>query len=325
MGTNDNFIMEMDYRNTYIHRMNDGFNLRNLDLNLLVVFDTVFRERHVTRAAHKLGMSQPAVSNALQRLRDALKDDLLFKTTAGMEATERAEALAGPIHSIVKELEDILVTRRFDPATASGAVTLATVDYFSVVMLPLLVRLLSEKAPNLTLRIIPTNGQSFALLDRGDADLALASFGSIPSRFQKQALRRESYACVLRHDHPVLEKGLTPKRYAGLRHIIHSPGGDLVGSTDKALSALGLERHIALTISSFIHAEPILTSTEMILTAPASVAKQLSRNPGLKIIDCPVEVEGSAQQLDLMWHSRLGKRPLVDWLKTEIINLASEL
>lgn len=303
--------------------MNEEFHLRNLDLNLLVVFDAVFRERHVTRAAAILGMSQPAVSNALQRLRDALQDDLLIKTSAGMKATERATELAGPIRSIIKELEDVLANRQFDPASASGVITVATVDYFNVILMPPLVQLLSKKAPNLTLRIIPTNGQSMELLDRGDTDLAIASFDKIPTRFQKRTLRCERYTCVVRRGHPVLEEGLTAERYAALRHVLHSPGGDLRGSTDSALAELGLVRHVAVTLSSFIHADAILSTTDMILTAPLSVAAKLTQNPALTMVPCPVEVEGAAQQLDMLWHRRLGTRTKVEWLRAEIDQLAS--
>ncbi|MEP3297656.1 MAG: LysR family transcriptional regulator [Pseudoruegeria sp.] len=313
----------MDTYYRYIHLMNDELNLRTLDLNLLVVFDAVFRERHVTRAAEKLGMSQPAVSNALQRLRMALKDDLLIKTPAGMEATERAIELAGPIHTMVRDLEDILSPRRFDPATVRGTITVASVDYFNVVIMPDLAQMMYLEAPNMTLQLIPTNGQSVDLLDSGKADLALASFGSVPARFEKQTLRTEGYACVLRHDHPVLTEGLTAQKYAALKHVLHSPGGDLRGSTDDALARLGLKRHIALTVSSFLNAQTVLLKTEMILTAPKSVTTILAQNPRLSEIQCPVEVASSAQNLDMLWHRSFGKRPAVAWLRQAILRLTS--
>ncbi|SMR81487.1 DNA-binding transcriptional regulator, LysR family [Aliiroseovarius halocynthiae] len=304
--------------------MNDKRRLRSLDLNLLVVFEAVYRERHVTRAAEKLGMSQPAMSNALQRLRSTLGDELLVKSPAGMEPTERAVELAVPIQGILAELEDLLANRRFDPATAKGTITIAAVDYFNVILLPPLMQVLSDQAPGVSLRITPTNGRSYELLDVSEADLALASFGDVPVRFQKDVLRNEGYACVLRRDHPaLLSNGLTPKRYAELRHILHSPGKDTRGSTDQALAVLGKQRHVALTVSSFIHAESILTVTDMILTAPRSVAARLAENPALTTIPCPVAVDANVQQLEMLSHTRLGKRPLVAWVRQVLLEIAA--
>ncbi|MCG3268619.1 LysR family transcriptional regulator [Yoonia sp. I 8.24] len=303
--------------------MNDKRHLRTLDLNLLVVFDAVYRERHVTRAAEKLGMSQPAMSNALQRLRSALDDELLVKSPVGMEPTDRAKELAAPIQSILAELEDILGRRQFDPATDTGTVTLAAVDYFNLVLLPPLARFLSHHAPHMTLRVVPTSGRSQELLDLGEVDLVLASFGDVPTRFQKDVLAQEGYACILRHDHPILKQGLTPKRYAQLRHVLHNPGKDPFGSTDKALAALGYERHIALTVNSFTHAESIIATTDMILTAPRGVAMLLAQSPALEIADCPVAVDLSAQQLEMLSHSRRSKRPLVAWVRQVISDIAA--
>lgn len=302
--------------------MNDKRRLRNLDLNLLVVFDAIYRERHVTRAAEKLGMSQPAMSNALQRFRAALGDELFIKSPTGMVPTERAVEFAVPVQSILQELEDLFDNRRFDPATQKGTVTIAAVDYFNLVFLPPLAHLLSEQAPHVALRITPTNGRSEERLDIGEADLALASFGEVSARFQKDILCQEGYVCVLRRDHPVLADGLTPRRYARLRHVLHNPGRDPRGSTDKALAELGLQRHIALTVSSFIHAETILATTDMILTAPESVAMRLVLNPALTTAPCPVAVEDHAQQLEMLSHRKLARRPLVDWVRKSIVKIA---
>ncbi|MFY0680058.1 MAG: LysR family transcriptional regulator [Thalassovita sp.] len=301
--------------------MNDKRHLRNIDLNLLVVFDMLYRERHVTRSASKLGMSQPAVSNALQRLRQTLQDDLLIKTPTGMQATDRAIELAGPIRSIVTELEGLFAHRHFDPATAEDEVNLATVDYFNVALLPGLTQILNSQAPNMTLRVVPTNGRSYELLDLGEADLTFASFDDPPARFDKCTLRSEGYACILRRDHPSLTQGLTAQHYAELRHILHSPSGDVRGATDAALADQGLRRHIALTVSSFLHAETILSTTDMIMTAPVSVTNRLAQNPALCVVPCPVEVKHSAQRLDMLWHRQFGNRPVIDWLRTKIQSL----
>lgn len=304
--------------------MNDKRRLRTLDLNLLVVFDAVYRERHVTRAAQMLGMSQPALSNALQRLRSALNDELLVKSSTGMEPTQRAIELAVPVQSILAELEDLLANRRFDPKTATGNVTIAAVDYFNIVLLPALALRLSVEAPHITLRIIPTNGRSYELLDIAEADLALASYGEVPRRFNKDTLHSEGYACVLRREHPVLSDGLTPERYAHLRHILHNPGRNPLGSTDQALADLGLQRHIALTVSSFVHAQSILAASDMILTAPNRVARRLANDTRLTIAPCPVAADAKTQNLEMLAHARLGRRSLVDWVRRLIVEIAAE-
>lgn len=301
--------------------MNNVRNLRNLDLNLLVIFDAVYRERHVTRAAERLNMSQPAVSNALHRLRHSLKDDLFIKTQQGIDPTERAHRLATPIRAILKELEEVLAHQSFDPFASDGEITIAAVDYVNIALLPELLTVLSKKAPGLRVRMMPTHGRSYDLLDRGEADIALASFDSVPSRFRKETLKIEDYVCVVRSDHPVLSKSFDAAAYAGLDHILQSPKGDLKGSTDKSLSELGLERKVKLSISSFAHAPEILVSTDMVLTAPRSVAQTLCKDMRLSMCPCPVAVDEAAQRLDMLWHNRLGSRPLAEWIRQELRNL----
>lgn len=298
--------------------MNDMRNLRNLDLNLLVIFDAVYRERHVTRAADRLNMSQPAVSNALQRLRHSLRDELFVKTQQGIEPSERAHGLATPIRAILKELGEVLAHQSFDPATTDGEITIAAVDYVDIALLPELVTVISQKAPGVRLRMIPTHGRSYDLLDRGEADIALASYGTVPSRFRKETLKRETYVCVMRAEHPAAQGPFDAHDYAAFDHVLQSPKGDLRGSTDAALEAQGLKRQVKVSLSSFAHAPDILAATDMVLTAPRSVAEALCTDQRLAMRPCPVAVDEAAQRLDMLWHNRLGARPLAEWMRQEL-------
>jgi DNA-binding transcriptional LysR family regulator len=293
-------------------------NLRNVDLNLLVVLDTIYRERHVTRAAKALGMSQPAVSNALSRLRHMLGDSLFVRTPQGLQATERADDIAGLVRTLLKDAEDIFDPETFDSREASGVITVAAVDLFNTAILPTCVELLRNEAPGITLRVIPTGGAAFRLLDTGEADIALASFSTPPKRFRKRALLKDDYICLVGRSHPAAKNGLNLRDYAYYGHILHNPAGDLRGTTDKKLEDAGLKRHIAVTINSFWAAGPLLEKNNLILTAPSLAVQCLLETWDLVTLPCPVPSDPGTRQLEMLWHTRLGERPLSKWFREKL-------
>jgi len=204
-------------------------NLRSIDLNLLVVFDAIYSERNVTRASEKICLSQSATSNALTRLRLQLKDDLFLRSPSGLRPTPRSHELAPRIHAILADLQDVLEPQAFDPATATRDVSIAVVDFFSIVIAPILMGILTREAPGIRLRIVPTVGRSMVALDQAEVDFAAASFGNIPERMGHAQLIQDNYSCLVRKGHPLIKKKCTLRQYARASHLLVSPRGDARG------------------------------------------------------------------------------------------------
>jgi DNA-binding transcriptional LysR family regulator len=297
-------------------------NLRALDLNLLVVFDAVFREGNVTRAADKVGLSQPAASNALTRLRGHVKDDLFLRGPKGLRPTPRALDLAPRIRAILSELELVLDPPMFEASASTRTFTIAAVDYFTVVVAPVLLSILDREAPCVRVVVVPSIGRSQEALDHGEIDFAASAFGDAPERFGHLNLIEDSYSCLVRADHSLATGQLTLARYAAARHLLVSPRGDPRGFVDDALAKSGLTRHVAMVINHFAAAPPIVAASDLVLTAPTLVLMRLLR-PGLALIDSPVVAPLAFRRLDLIWHGRLGRSPAHDWMRGALVRAAA--
>jgi DNA-binding transcriptional LysR family regulator len=296
-------------------------NLRALDLNLLVVFDAIARERSVTRAADRVGLSQPAASNALTRLRGHLRDELFLRGPDGLRPTPRAAELAPRIRAILAELEQALEAPVFDPASSARVFTVAAVDYFSVVVAPPLLAILGAEAPGVRVVVTPSVGRSLEALDHGEIDFAAASFGDAPERFGRLALVEDDYAVMVRAGHPLAEGPVTLPRYAAQRHLLVSPRGDPRGFVDDALARSGLTRHVAMVINHFAAAPPIVAESDLVLTAPSLVLRRLA-GPRLALRECPVPAPPAFRSLDLVWRDRLGRSPAHDWMRGALVRAA---
>jgi DNA-binding transcriptional LysR family regulator len=297
-------------------------NLRALDLNLLVVFDAVFLEKNITRAGLRVGLSQPAVSNALTRLRGHMKDELFLRGPEGLRPTPRALELAPAIRAILSELERVLDPQAFDPATAMRSFTVAAVDYFSVVIAPALLGILTREAPGIRLQIMPSVGRTFEALDHGEIDFGAASFGDAPDRFGYHRLIEDSYSCVVRRGHPLAGE-LDLRRYAQAAHLLVSPRGDARGFADDELAKAGLTRHVALVINHFAAAPSIVAQSDLVLTAPTLILKRLLTDR-LVLLPSPVAAPMAFRHLDLIWHDRLVRHPAHLWFRDAIIRAGSE-
>jgi len=297
-------------------------NLRSLDLNLLVVFDAVFAERNITRAGLKIGLSQPAVSNALTRLRGHLKDELFLRSPRGLRPTPRAIEIAGPIHAMLTDLERVLDPAAFDPATAVRSFTVAAVDYFTIVVAPRLAALLAREAPGIDLRIVPTAGQAMDLLDRGEIDLAAAAFGDVPARFAHRTVVQDDYACMVASGHPFAKAPPTLRAYAAARHLLVSPRGDARGFVDDKLAEKGLTRQVAVSVNHFSAAPGIVAGTDLVLTAPRRVLDAFASRR-TAVFDCPVAAPRAFRRLDILWHERLSRHPAQAWFREKLAAAAA--
>lgn len=299
-------------------------NLRSLDLNLLVVFDAIYREGNVTRAANRVGLSQPATSNALTRLRGHLKDELFLRGPEGLRPTPRAVEMAPRLRTILIELEHLLELQEFDPTTARRTLTIAAIDYFSVVIVPALIGILAKEAPGIKLQMVPSIGRSVEALDHGEIDFASAAFGELPERISQIKLLDDYYCCLVRRDHELTKKKLTMRRYAQAKHLLVSPGGHARGFVDDLLAESGLTRNISLITNHFAATPPIIENSDLIMTAPKRVLNQLY-TPNHVVLKCPVSTPEVFRYADLIWHDRLSRHPAHVWLRNAIIRAAKEV
>jgi DNA-binding transcriptional LysR family regulator len=296
-------------------------NLRSIDLNLLVVFDALMRDRHVTRAALHVGLSQPAFSNALTRLRERLQDELFIRSPDGMRPTPRAFELAGPIRAALSEIEQALDGSTFDPATAERSFSIVALDYVAIVLIPPLIERLRTEAPGVTLRVFGASGRSAEMLDAQEVDLALIGWSNPPERFASMPIIDDDWVCMMRAGHPLAKKPLTLDSYAAARHLLVSPSGDTRGWVDNALAEQGRTREVGLVMTGFGPANLSLEVSDMILTCPARVAQAMCRG-GMVTVPCPVSAPPAMRSLDMIWHERLGRHPAHVWLRSLIVEVA---
>ncbi len=288
-------------------------NLRSLDLNLLLVFDAVMAERNVTRAAERVGLSQPALSNALTRLRGHLKDELFVRSPDGMRPTPRALELSAPIHDALASLEQALDPVRFDPAASTRTFKIATNDYVASVLMPRVMARLQEVAPGVDVRIVPLGGRMYELLDAQEVDFGCTSVGDLPERFEAREIVEDIYVVLMRHDHPLAEGRMTLQAFARANHMLVTPRGDPRGFIDQALAAKGLTRRLGLAVNQFAAAPAIIAATDMIVTLPKQAADLFGPAFGLVQRACPLPAPRDMTLVSLVWNRRLGKHPALQW------------
>lgn len=293
-------------------------NLRSLDLNLLLVFDAVMAERNVTRAADRVGLSQPALSNALTRLRGHLKDELFVRSPEGMRPTPRALELAAPIHEALASLEQALDPALFDPERSTRTFRIATNDYVASVLVPPLMARLGRIAPGIDLRIVPLGGRMHELLDSQEVDFGCTSVGELPDRFEAREIVEDSYVVLMRPDHPLSEGRMTLQAFAKASHILVTPRGDPRGFVDTALAQRGLTRRIGLTVNQFAAAPAIVAATDMIATIPKRAADLFGPPFGLAQKPCPVPAPRDMTVVSLVWNRRLARHPAFVWFADQL-------
>jgi DNA-binding transcriptional LysR family regulator len=295
-------------------------NLRSVDLNLLVALDALVAERSVTRAGRRLGLSQPAASNALRRLRQTLDDPVLVRTSRGMVPTPRALELVGPVRKLLAELDAALSTEKaFDPARAEHVFRVTAVDHAWVVLLPHLARLLAEQAPWVRLDFCAFSDSIDDDLESGSVDAAIL-VGTANGRgagFRRAELYDDHFDCLVRRGHPRVGRRLTLKRYLELGHVLASPRSRRGGLVDRALQKRGLVRRVHVIVPHFVAAPFVVAQTDLIATLPRGVARPFSEMLDLRIFPPPVAFEGGPWYL--VWHERTLHDPAHAWLREQIL------
>lgn len=299
---------------TSIAPMNGLHRLARLDLNLLVVFDAVYTERSVHKAAARLGVTQPAVSHALARLREHLGDPLFIKAARGVLPTARATELGESLRRSLEAIDSAVYdTGGFDPARAQRTFTLNSADYAECVLLPGLVRLLARQAPGVHLRVRAPTEDVFSALESGALDLALGLFREAPAAFRRQTLFSDRFVCLVRKGHPLGRRPLTLERYLELSHITVAPMGSNSTLVDAELVRQGRERRIALTVPQFLIAPLIVAETDLALMLPERIGRRYARMLKLRMLKPPIEVESFT--ISQLWHERLHNDPAHAWLR----------
>lgn len=291
-------------------------NLNQKNLNLLVVFDLLMRERNLSRVGRRLGLTQPAVSHALEKLRRDFGDPLFVKMPGGVAPTPAAERLHPQVEKLVGDMERLFQEPpAFDPAKVEARITLATTDYFEQTMAPPLLARMSREAPGVTLVSRPLMGVlPKDDLAAGTVDLATAGyFTDIPEGFLQQKLFNEHFVCVVRRNHPVVKDKLTLATYLKLPHALITLQGDLRGAVDVALEKQGKSRHIAVAVSNFVSAGWIVAKSDLILTCPSRLSARLQEYLPLKEFPAPVKLNGFI--VNQVWHQRTHKEPLHRWFR----------
>ncbi len=296
-------------------------NVHDIDLNLLRVFDAVLHEKGVTPAAARLGLTQPAVSNALARLRKILGDALFVRTPRGMDATPFARELAEPVRQALALLESALAHGPgFDPATATRAFRFYMSDLGQIEFLPPLVERVQRDAPGVRLEAVALEVEDIAdALAAGGLDLAVGFLPGLGAPVQRQALFKDPYLCLMRADHEI--KSLNRKTFLSASHaLVTYRGGHRV--IEEAMERAGVARRIALRVPHFTVVPMVLERTDLILTLPARVARVFERRGKLKALPPPVPIPQA--EVAVHWHERFEADPGNRWLRGVMVELYSD-
>ncbi len=310
-------------------------NFRTLDLNLLRVFDEVMAERSLTRAARNLSLTQPAVSNALRRLRQALGDELVQRSGQGMAPTPRALAIWPAVREALGQLQESLIPSEFSPASATLPFVLAMADATAAALIPGLNGILEREAPGVVLRVVPlVTRDPRPMLEQESCDLVIGHFPSVlpdltaraqsgqalPFLFQR--LYDGEYVCAMRQDHPLAAGELSLDSYCAARHMLVSFSGRAYGFIDESLAALGRQRRVVLTVNQFFIAVRVVANSNLLTVVPRHFVAMTGLAGQLALRPLPLDV--SPVHVDALWHRRSQRRGAQVWLRQAVSRSARQ-
>lgn len=299
-------------------------NLRDIDLNLLVVFHELYKERRVAAVAESLGLTQPAVSNALSRLRRMLGDELFLRTGRGMEPTPYASQLAEPIAGALATIRDTLERElEFDPAASKRKFTIAMTDLGEIHFLPRLMRRLAEVAPGVTISTVRNTSVVLSdELESGRVDLAFGLLPQLKAGFFQRLLFRQRYVCLFRKGHPLDKDSMTLEDFESAQHVVVVAAGTGHATVNDAIERRTPRRNVRLSVPHFIALGHILASTDLIATVPERYVRESMAPFNLTYLPLPVPVPEF--DVNLFWHARFHKEPGNQWLRSLMAELAAE-
>lgn len=288
---------------------------RRIDLNLLVVFDAIYKARNLTAAGEAIGLSQPAMSHALARLREMFNDPLFVKLPRGLQPTPYADEVAPTVLEGLATVRRSLDKAGFDPASSRRVFRFAMTDIGEWVLLPPLARTLNSVAPGISIHTSqPAVRELREGMASGEIDLALGFIPQLAAGFRQQVMYRSAYACVVRDGHPVIRDSITLKQYREANHVLPYSSATAHGETiEKALLSPGVRGRIATRVTHFLAIPAILAGTDLIATIPRNLAESFGRLMRVRVLAPPVELPGF--EIKLYWHERRHLEPGNRWLR----------
>ena len=295
------------------------------DLNLLPIFVALMEERSVTRAAERLGMTQPALSNALSRLRTTFQDPLFIRQRYGIHPTPIALELAPVIAEAVARLDDaVLGQQDFDPAKAERLLTIAPNGYVEFVLAPAIVARLRQAAPGVKLRLLPYgNDLAETGVISGTTALVLGRIVDPPDNLVVQHLMEEGFGCIVRTDHPEVGDEFTRDQYERLKHVNVEPPGRLRAGLFQALARQNLKREVFVSAANFFVVADMIAMTDYCATLPSLICRRLASDVRLKVLPPPVDL--GTFPVEMAWHVRYRHDASHRWLRSLVYEVAENI
>ncbi|MCQ9617913.1 LysR family transcriptional regulator [Paenalcaligenes niemegkensis] len=298
--------------------------LRDVDLNLLILFDALIKECHVTRAAQRMDISQSSMSGALAKLRTIFDDPLLVRSQKGLVATPRAKELALRVEQLLGEIDSLINEHRtFEPLGINDTISMIVIDYIDFVVIPNLIQVIEERAPGLSLRVLNPNPRRLSeIMSTGEADMALTYFPAPPENVRTRRLFNDRLVGMARADHPIFDQPLDLDRFCQFDHVALEPGE---GATmyneiiDGAIERQGHQRRVALSKPTFMGVPFLVSQTNLIATLPERIAERFTDFAPIRLFEIPLELEPI--NVVLMWHDRTHTNPVHRWLREQIIEV----
>jgi DNA-binding transcriptional LysR family regulator len=299
-------------------------NVMDIDLNLLRAFDAIATEGSVTVAGERIGLSQPAMSNALARLRHLFDDPLFVRTPRGMRPTPFAQQLAQPVREALRLIQSALQQHAgFDPASSGNTFRLSMSDIGEMVFLPGLLERVKRDAPGVKIEVARISiKDTHAQLEAGELDLAVGFLPGLTTGMRQQPLFREHYVCMLRADHSVIGAKISAKQFRLAAHVLVSYAGTGHQVIEETFVKEGLSGRIAARVPDFLVVPMILARTELIVTLPSRVAAVFAQLGKFKVLELPIDMPSF--EVRLHWHQRFHQDPANRWLREVMAELYAE-
>lgn len=298
-------------------------NISSVDLRLLVVFDAVMTERNVSRAAQRIGLSQPAVSNALKRLRFLLQDQLFIRTSNGVRPTPYALRLASPIGTSLRQIQSAVAPSKFLPQDAAWSFRMAFSEHTSVLILPRLLAHLARVAPNVKLSVQPKrNNLLLGKLDAGEIDMAIGVIPPLPKRIAQYTLFEDQYVCLMRHDHPLAGKPISKKAFLSASHLAIKPSLELGAEIDHRLKKVSATRSVILNATQYLAVPEIIGESDLIACVQKSLTAYFHLN---EIYVSPLPFKIGTVKIVLAWNKAQTQHAANTWIRKQLIQICEDL
>jgi DNA-binding transcriptional LysR family regulator len=297
--------------------------MRHQEISLLVIFDAIMTEGSITRAADRLELTQPAVSNALSRMRQAWNDELFIKDGRNIQPTIYAQNLWKRVRNPLMELEDAVDVEGFDPASSQRTFRIAAADAIIDTAWAPLRKIIEEQAPNINVHAVPyTISNATDLLDNAEVDLVVGVLLDNNETICSEYLYSPCYICVMRPDHPLTQADFTLEDFANSDHLLVSLSGEASGYTDEVLAQHGLSRRIAMTVNHFSAVPKLISQSDLIAIVPSSTMEEAIFSGQLAVVEPPTDI--NSLQINNYWHRRQDTDKGLTWLRSHITRIIKQ-